>query len=217
VSVVVASTTEPDFAPYRAVSTDELGVIAAAHLPARPGLILVDGRSGSGKSTFAGLLARVLGAAVVATDDVAWHLHPTDWAAQMLDGVVQPWSQGREVRYTPPGWPRHGRRGEIQVPSGSDLIIEGVGASRRELKPYAHLTVWVRSNSMEARRRGIERDIVLGRTRQEAETFWDEWMSAERPFLESEQPWARADLVVDGTARPSAAAAHLHLRDGPRG
>jgi hypothetical protein len=208
---MAADTIEPDFGPFRPVTLEQLDEIVSAHVTASPSLILVDGRSGAGKSTFAAGLARARGAALVSTDDVSWHLHPTDWAEQMLEGVVRPWAEGLAVKYTPPGWVRRGRVGHIEVPASADLVIEGVGAARHELAPFAQLIAWIRSNRTEARRRGIERDIDEGRTREEAEQFWDDWMSAEEPFLEAEQPWDRAHLVVDGTAEPKDAAAHVRV------
>ena len=50
--------------------------------------------------------------------------------------------------------------------------------------------------------------ISLGRTSEEAEAFWDEWMSAEQPFLDVERSCARADLMIDGAAELAGAAAH---------
>ncbi|WP_076263640.1 uridine kinase family protein [Intrasporangium flavum] len=211
-----AETSEPPFGPFRRVSCADLADLLAPTADEGPGLVLVDGRSGAGKSTFAAAATRARGGQVIATDDVAWHLHPSDWAAEMLDGVVRPWLAGEAVRYRPPGWVSQDRPGHLEVPAGVDLVIEGVGAARHELAPFARLVVWVASDDVEARRRGIERDITLGRTREEAEAFWDEWMSAERPFLEAEQPWTRADLVVDGTAASDGATGHVSVTDGPR-
>ena len=211
-----ADTAEPRFGPFRRVSRQALTDLLAAPADAGPSLVLVDGRSGAGKSTFAAAAADARGGCVVATDDVAWHLHPTDWAAQMLEGVVRPWLAGEAVRYRPPGWVRQDRPGHIEVPAGADLVIEGVGAARHELAPFARRIVWVASDPVEARRRGIERDITLGRTRVEAEAFWDDWMTAEQPFLETEQPWTRADLVVDGTAASDGPTDHVSVTDGPR-
>ena len=52
----------------------------------------------------------------------------------------------------------------------------------------------------EARRRGLERDASYGtRTPEEAEAFWDDWMTEEEPFYAADRPWERADLVVLGT------------------
>lgn len=194
--------TEPDFVPFRSISADDLTQFVDARIMATPSLILVDGRSGSGKSTFAERLARERGSVVVATDDVAWHLSPTEWADAMLEGIIGPWARGEAVAYRPPGWVRMGREGHIAVPAGADLIVEGVGAARHELAPYAQMVVWVQADRTESRRRGIERDVRQGRESREAAQFWDDWAHSEEPFLEAEQPWMRADLVVDGTSGP---------------
>ncbi len=211
-----ADTAEPRFGPFRRVSRQALTDLLAPPPGEGPSLVLVDGRSGAGKTTFATAAADARGGSVVATDDVAWHLHPTEWAAQMLEGVVRPWLAGEPVRYRPPGWVSRDRPGHVEVPAGADLVIEGVGAARHELAPFARLIVWVASDAVEARRRGIERDVSLGRTPEEAEAFWDDWMSAEQPFLEAEQPWTRADLVVDGTATSDGLTDHVSVTDGPR-
>ena len=211
------NTTEPEFGPFRPVRVGSLTELVSATLAESPALVLVDGRSGAGKSTFAAAAARARHAVIVATDDIAWHLHPTDWATEMLEGVVRPWMAGQRVQYTPPGWVRRARPGRIEVPSGVDLVIEGVGAARHELASLAKLIVWVCSEPVEAKRRGIERDIRLGRTRAEAEQFWHEWMSAELPFLEAEQPWRVADLVIDGTAHAGTDVADtVYVTKGPR-
>ncbi len=164
-------------------------------------LILVDGRSGSGKSTITGVLAAELGAAVIHTDDIAWWLHPVAWDDALVDGVLKPWSAGQAVRYRPPGWIDKGRPGHVEVPADARvLIVEGVGAGRARLAAMADRVVWVQADRPEARRRGIERDMVLeSSSRADAEAFWEDWASNEDPFIASDQPWTRADLVVNAT------------------
>ena len=72
---------EPEASVWEPVDDVELAVRVRALLPAQNHtLILVDGRSGSGKSTFAERLARPLDAAVVHSDDIAWHHDPIRWA-----------------------------------------------------------------------------------------------------------------------------------------
>lgn len=191
---------EPQAPGFAAVRYDDL----ARRLGLTPGvraLVLVDGRSGSGKSTFAARLAAAVGAHVVHTDDVAWHLHPIDWTRELVTGVLTPWRRGGAVDYRPPGWIAKGREGSVQVPAGTEmLIVEGVGAGREELAALADVVVWVQSDGTEARRRAIVRDMdVEGRTRQEAEDFWDEWARSEDPFLADDRPWSRAGLVALGT------------------
>ncbi len=162
-----------------------------------PVIVAVDGRSGSGKSTFAERLgACVDGAVVVHTDDVAWWESFFDWDELLIDGVLDPASRGEAVRFRPPAWERRSREGAIEVPAGATvLVVEGVGASRRSLVPFLHTSVWVQSDVGEARRRGLDRD---GGTA-EAEAFWDEWSREEVPFLAEDRPWERARFVVCGT------------------
>lgn len=163
-------------------------------------LVLVDGGSASAKTTFAARVASLLEGVVVHTDDVAWHLHPTDWDGELLEGVIAPWRQGREVSFRPPGWIAKEREGALHVPVSTQvLVVEGVGAGRATLAKDADLVVWVQADRVEARRRGIIRDIEFGREPVEAERFWDEWMESEEPFLAADQPWTRADLIVNGT------------------
>jgi len=179
---------EPDCGPWRAVAVAELYAALG-----RPRELAVDGRSGSGKSTLVdGLIATVPGAAVVHTDDVAWHHDFFDWADLLVDGVLVPWRAGRDVAYRPPPWDARGRPGAITVPSSAALlVVEGVGAGRRAFAPYLDALIWVQTDRAVATRRGLERDGG-------DVAFWDEWEARERPFLAADRPWARADLVVNG-------------------
>ena len=166
-----------------------------------PLVVAVDGRSAGGKSTVAGSLARaVRDATVVHKDDVAWNHGFFDWVGLLVGGVLEPLARGEVVAYRPPVWVENQREGAIEVPAGVGVVvIEGVWASRRELEPWLDAAIWVQSDADAARRRGIERDITLGRDRPEAVAFWDEWMAQEVPFLAADRPWERADLVVCGT------------------
>ena len=75
-----------------------------------------------------------------------------------------------------------------------------MGAARAELVGLADLVVWVQSDRTLARERALVRDASYGtRTPEEAEAFWDHWMTEEDPFLAADRPWERAHLVVLGT------------------
>ena len=200
---------EPDAGSFEPLTDDELRARVRSLLPQDRGLVVVDGRSGSGKTT----LAARLGHPVVHVDDVSWNHHPTDWVDLLLGGVVAPWRRGTATTYRPPGWETHGRPGAVEVPDSEVLVVEGVGAGRAALAAVADLVVWVQSDRDEARRRGIARDVELGRTPDEAVDFWDGWMRAEEPFLSAERPWTRAHLVVCGTAPDDEGRARV--ADGP--
>ena len=162
--------------------------------------MLVDGRSGAGKTTIATRLAALLGADVVHTDDVAWEHSRFGWEDLLVDGVLEPWRRGDRVDYRPPAWVTHGREGSVTAGAGVPLLVEGVGAARASLARLADLVVWVQSDRTLARTRGLARDASYGtRTPAEAEAFWDEWMTEEEPYLAADRPWERAHLVVLGT------------------
>jgi energy-coupling factor transporter ATP-binding protein EcfA2 len=190
---------EPEFGPWKVVSLTRLLDSWRPRFPgpgARPGVLAVDGRSASGKSTLAAALSRAVpGSVVVHTDDLAWHQSFFDWAGLLVDGVLVPVHAAQEVRYRPPAWEERSREGAIAVPSGCPLVIvEGCGAARRELTPWTDVAVWVQSDTAKAKTRGLVRDGGSA----EAEAFWTEWMAEELPFFAQDRPWERADMVVSG-------------------
>jgi energy-coupling factor transporter ATP-binding protein EcfA2 len=152
---------EPPVASWVPLTKSELGVLVRVLLAKTTrALVLVDGRSGAGKSTFAHRLAQVLDAAVVHTDDIAWQHSRFGWSDVLLDGVVTPWRRGAVVSLRPPGWGPSDRPGTVTVPPSPVLVVEGVGAGRAALASHADLVVWVRSDGDEARRRGVARDVT---------------------------------------------------------
>ena len=192
---------------------------AAGPVQGRPRIVAVDGRGGGGKSTLAAQLhAAVPRSAVVHTDDVAWHHSFFDWSELLAHGVLEPLHTGQAVRYRPPGWQTQGRPGAVEVPAGLDLVIvEGVGAGRRELSHLLDALVWVQSDAAEAERRGVARDVAAGAhgDLDGASRFWHEWMAQEVPFLAAQRPWQRADVVVRGTTAAAHHPGHVALAPPP--
>lgn len=89
--LLVPSPEEPPAGPWRAEPVARLArtlLGAPDPGPRRPRIVAVDGRSGGCETTFAArLAAAVPAAAVVHTDDVAWHHARFDWAALLVEGV----------------------------------------------------------------------------------------------------------------------------------
>ena len=117
-------------------------------------VLAVDGRSSSGKSTLAGRVqAAVEESAVVHTDDLAWWHSRFGWSDLLVDGILMPVHRGERVTFRPPRWAEHGREGSIDVPVRSPLlIIDGVGAGRREAARLVDALVWVQSDQREGER-----------------------------------------------------------------
>ena len=186
---------EPRITEWTESTYSEVLTMLSAN-PRQAGLVLigVDGRSGSGKSTFAGRLARTRArVAVVHTDDIAWHHSFFDWHDLLVDGVLSTLRRaGPPIRYRPPPWDVRGRSGCIVVPADAEVVlVEGVGACRRELEPWFDATVWVQSDADLAYRRVVARG-------DDPIEFVDEWTAQEVPFLANDRPWMRATLIASG-------------------
>ena len=211
---------EPEAGPWRAELVSEVAsvmtrlgrergagdrpVALAGDRPAvlavdRPMVLAVDGRSSSGKTTLAARLRdAVPGSAVVHTDDIAWWHSRFGWADPLIEGVLEPARAGRAVAFRPPRWEDRGRLGAIEVPADcSLLIVEGVGAARRESAHLIDVAIWVQADEAETERRNLAR---VG-TPNGSATVQDhlDWMAEEIPFLADQRPWERVDLVVCGT------------------
>jgi len=195
---------EPGAGPWRAepltVVVESLTRLGTGrHTGDRSVVLAIDGRSSSGKTTLAARVqAAVTWSAVVHTDDIAWWHSRFGWADLLVDGILLPLYRGELVNFQPPSWAEHGRGGSIDVPASCPLlIIEGVGAGRREAAHLVDALVWVQSDHREAERRSLARVGQPGGP----QTVWDlrEWMAEEEPFLADQRPWERADLIVAGT------------------
>jgi uridine kinase len=160
-------------------------------------VVAIDGRSSSGKTTLARRLEHALpGAATVHTDDVAWWHSCFDWADLLAAGILEPLRRGQSVAFRPPAWEERHRPGAIEVSATASLVIvEGVGAGRRELTELLDGVVWVQADLQVIQRRDAAR-VAAGEI---SENAYAEWMREELPFVADQRAWERAFAVVAGT------------------
>ncbi|MEW1872143.1 hypothetical protein AB0420_29270 [Streptomyces caelestis] len=154
-------------------------------------LVGVDGHAGSGKSTFAVRLAGALdGAPVLRLDDIADHTELFDWTGRLLSQVIEPLGRGETAHYSPYDW-RSRRFGPPRpLPPAPVIVVEGVGAGRRALRPYLALLLWMDLPREESWSRGRARDGA------EQREFWDGWVRAEREHFADDPSRPFAGLLV---------------------
>ena len=179
----------------------------------RPLIVAIDGRSASGKTTFARRFAEAIPkTAVVHTDDLAWFHSRFSWvdlALQVLEAAHAP----EPLSFRPPAWDERHRGGAIVLPSRTRLLLlEGVGASREELAHLLDGRLWVQADRAACDWRDDDR-VATGEVTRSA---LDGWMAEELPFVAARRPWEHADLILAGTSSlPHDPATEVVVADGP--
>ncbi|MFI6940084.1 uridine kinase [Streptomyces sp. NPDC050418] len=175
---------------------DVLPALAAAlrALPPSCGpvrLVGIDGHAGSGKSTFARRLAAELaGAPVLGLDDVRSHAELFDWTGRFTREVLAPLSAGEAARPAVYDWnERVHRPGPVLRPAPV-VLVEGVGAGRRALRPWLARLLWMELPAGTAWRRGRARDGAV------QEEFWEQWEPAEERHFTEDPSRPFADVLV---------------------
>ncbi len=140
-----------------------------------PILVAIDGRSGTGKSTFAALIGSQTRATVVAGDDFfAGGVEVLDRPAEdladicidrkRLRRVLETLKAGREAFYPAVDWKAFdGRLAEVEtrLEPRPVLIVEGVYANHPDVRDLVDFSVLVETPDAIRRRRLIEREGAL--------------------------------------------------------
>ncbi|WP_240204425.1 uridine kinase family protein [Streptomyces actuosus] len=180
-------------------------------------LVGVDGHAGSGKSTFAARLARALGGApVLRLDDIACHDELFAWTERLREQVIEPLAHARTAHYTPYDWHERRFTAPLPLPPAPVILVEGVGAGRRAVRPHLAHLLWMEMPPTQAWARGRERDGA------EQREFWAAWVRAERRHFTEDPSRPYADLLVRQVAQgydilpgPAAEGRDLTHGDGP--
>ncbi len=164
--------------------------------PARAGLtrvVAIDGRSGAGKSALAARLRAVLGAPVVALEDLYGGWDGLENGIDLLvREVLEPVAAGRPARVPRYDWVAGQWAEPVPLDPPTSLIVEGAGAGARRAAVFASLVVWLETPPSVRKKRALDRD---------GETFaphWDRWAAQEDAMLARERTPERAGLVIDG-------------------
>lgn len=159
-------------------------------------LVAVDGRSGSGKTTFADQLASAFGGrcAVLHTDDLydGWG-HPTSFDERLWEWVLRPLLRNEAARYRRYDWHigRFGTQWTDLAPS-EVLIMEGVSVAGRRWRRLTSFRVFVDIDPEIGLARSLARDGESLRPQLEV------WQRQESAQFAADGTENSADLIVDG-------------------
>jgi uridine kinase len=165
---------------------DELVALLAATPvpPAGPVVVAVDGRSGSGKTDLADVLAVRVGAVVVHMDDLYPGWSGLAASVRLLGRVLDGLRSGASSTHPVWDWAAAAYTREVVLPRAGIVVVEGVGSGCA--RPV-DLLVRLEADP------DVRRDRALTRDGATFEAHWDEW-AAQEAELFSHEPF-RADVV----------------------
>jgi hypothetical protein len=127
---------------------------------------------------------------VLHLDDIATHEELFAWTERLLRDVAEPLERGEAAHYHPYDWQLRDFGPARTLPPSPVILIEGVGAGRRALRPRLAGLLWMDMTQEDAWERGHRRDGP-GQS-----DFWEGWVSAERRHFAEDPSKPFADLLV---------------------
>ena len=182
-------------------------ILAAVETAPSTPLILIDGRSGAGKTHFAKELADRLWRELEQAPRTVHmdNLYPgwdglREGSLYLLRQILQPISRGGTARWQHWNWARGMRctgggadNGWREFSGGTPLLVEGCGSISRETAGLAHLSLWIHADTAIRRQRWITRD---------GDRFgehWSRWASQEDEFYQEEKSEQLAQFWLDNS------------------
>jgi uridine kinase len=158
-------------------------------------IVLIDGRAGSGKSTFAEKLQQQLfregesAPRVIHMDNIfeGWNglALGSDY---MVRFILQPLARQETASWQDWSWVKNQRSSWREFSGGTPLIVEGCGSLSERSKEHADISIWLEASEETRRERWIQRERHLEK--------FDFWAAQELDFYAREKSQSLADLVI---------------------
>jgi uridine kinase len=158
-------------------------------------IVLIDGRAGSGKSTFAEQLQQQLfrdgesAPRVIHMDNIfeGWDglALGSDY---MVRFILQPLARQETASWQDWSWVKNQRSSWREFSGGTPLIVEGCGSLTERSKEHADISIWLEASEETRRERWIQRERHLEK--------FDFWAAQELDFYAREKSQSLADLVI---------------------
>jgi uridine kinase len=159
-------------------------------------IIVIDGPAGSGKTTLAKSLSRLLkNCPIIHMDEIydGWENALSPKTSQdLVEWVINPLLESRSIEFVKYDWYLEKRIEKVVINLPKVLIIEGVGSSSFEISKHASLKLWIEVN----KETGINR--VLTRDGQQIQEQMKKWQSQESKFFIENNSKENSDIWIDG-------------------
>lgn len=170
---------------------------AVARLDEAAPVVVIDGRSGGGKTTLARRLADSWPRPGRRPQLVALDSFYPGWdgladATRLTrEWLLEPHHRGEEGAWRRYDWERQEYAEQHAVDPVAPLIVEGAGALSVQARALIDLAVWIDAPKASRRRRALERDGDA------YAPHWDRWAAQEEAHLARTDPRRLADLTFD--------------------
>ena len=164
----------------------------------RTPVILIDGRSGSGKTTFAEQLQNRLfrdgesAPRVIAMDDLydGWYGLQSGHD-YLVRNILTPVSKRVKANWQEYDWALGERSQWREFEGGTPLIIEGCGSLSQVTVEFAHLKIWLDADETVRQARWVER------SGHDHDQWWPIWAAQELEFYAKQNSRELATWAVD--------------------
>jgi uridine kinase len=158
-------------------------------------IVLIDGRAGSGKSTFAESLQQQLfrdgesAPRVIHMDNIFEGWEGLSLGSDYLVRfILNPISRRETASWQDWSWVKNERSSWREFSGGTPLIVEGCGSLTERSKEHADVSIWLEASEETRRERWIQRERHLDK--------FDFWAAQELDFYAREKSQSLADLVI---------------------
>lgn len=159
-------------------------------------VVLIDGRSGAGKSSLAARLASrwplVGRVQLIALDSLYPGWDGLDAGVERaLDGILRPHGRGLLGTWRRWDWSQEAESESHAVDPSLGVIVEGSGLLTPATARLGDVRVWMESAETARKARALARDGDTYRP------HWDRWAAQERIHVERDDPRSLATRIVD--------------------
>jgi uridine kinase len=158
--------------------------------------VLIDGRAGSGKSTFAEKLQQQLfrdgesAPRVIHMDNIFEGWEGLSLGSDyMVRFILNPLARKETASWQDWSWVKNERSSWREFSGGTPLIVEGCGSLTERSREHAFLSLWLEASEDTRRKRWIERERHLDK--------FDFWAAQELDFYAREKSKSLADLIIE--------------------